>query len=100
MKANVASAPDSKWTRGRSSSLAMLAVAVALIVAGLGFVATSLAGVAAPETPATVLSEPSALLSSGTGMATGYADRTIAADQARVQKAPDDYKAYAELGFA
>ncbi len=77
-----------------------LLLAVALIIGGLSIALTSLFALQPQTSPPPVVQNPSDILASGTGTQTGYADRIIASDQARIQATLDDYKAYAELGLA
>src|SRR4051812_6006101 len=99
MKATYASSMNGRMSQGLGSKLTLM-VAVALLLAGISVVGSSL--FRSEELPAqsTVTDNPSSIVASGVGTFTGYADRTIEAAQARLKQASDDYKAYSQLGFA
>lgn len=85
---------------GRASINLPLLMAIALIIGGLSIAFTSVFNQQTLQSSPTLVQNPSDILTAGAGTQTGYADRIIAQNQARVQAAPDDYKAYAELGLA
>ena len=47
-----------------------------------------------------MIDDPSSILAAGAGTTTGFADRTINTAQAHIKQVPEDFKAYAQLGFA
>lgn len=78
----------------------MLMMAVALIVAGFSFAAVSLFGKSDVGGPTPIVGDVSAILASGAGAATGYADGIIASAQQNIKANANDYKSYARLGLA
>jgi tetratricopeptide (TPR) repeat protein len=99
MKATYDNVMESKGVKGLGNYL-VLAVAVALILAGIGIVVSSIVGSSAGSAQGSLLDDPSSILSAGAGTSTGLADRTIQTAQAQLKQVPDDYKAYVDLGYA
>lgn len=88
-----------KGMKGFGGNLVLM-VAVALILAGLSIAAASIFAPKAQPAQPIVVGDPSSVLASGAGARTGYADRIIETSLARLKDAPDDFKTYAQLGFA
>ncbi|MEO8286495.1 MAG: tetratricopeptide repeat protein [Chloroflexota bacterium] len=99
MKTAIAGGVKSNVRKGYGSNL-LLMVAVAMVIAGLSVAGASI--FAQKEVPAqnSVIGDPAAILASGAGTRTGYADRSIETAQAAIKLEPNDFKAYASLGFA
>jgi tetratricopeptide (TPR) repeat protein len=99
MKATHANAVNGMRIKWQGSQLALM-LAVALILAGLSIAGVSVLGPKDQPAQGNRTEDPSSILASGGGTNTGYADRTIESAQARIKQVPEDFKAYAELGFA
>jgi len=99
MKATYDNVMGSKGVKGAGNYL-VLAVAVALILAGIGIAVSSIMGASDGSAQGSMIDDPAAILSSGAGTSSGLADRTIQTAQAQIKQIPDDYKAYVDLGFA
>jgi tetratricopeptide (TPR) repeat protein len=99
MKATYANAAENKGMKGLGNYL-VLAMAIALILVGVGIAASSFLASSNQPTQGSLIDDPSAILSGGAGTSTGFADRAIDTAQAQIKQVPDNYQAYVDLGFA